>query len=46
MIRLAQLMGHESTDTLAAYYAIFTADELAAMHEDFSPLRRMMSGAK
>ena len=42
VIRLAKLTGHESLDTLGAYYAIFTADELAEMHEDFSPLRRMM----
>ncbi len=42
VIRLAQLMGHDSTDTTAAYYAIFTPDELADMHEDYSPLRRMM----
>lgn len=44
-IRLARLLGHESADTTAAYYAIFTADELAESHEQFSPLRRMLNGS-
>lgn len=44
-IRLAKLLGHDSVDTTAAYYAIFTADELAESHEQLSPLRRML-GAK
>lgn len=45
VIRLARLLGHDSADTTAAYYAIFTADELSEMHEQYSPLKRMM-GAK
>lgn len=45
-IRLARLLGHDSADTTAAYYAIFTADELAEAHENFSPLRRMLNTAK
>lgn len=41
-IRLAALIGHTDVNTTAAYYAIFTPDEMASMHEAYSPLRRMM----
>jgi len=42
-IRLARLLGHDSADTTAAYYAIFTADELSEMHEQYSPLQRLLA---
>jgi len=41
-IRLARLIGHSDVNTTAAYYAIFSPDELASMHEAYSPLKRMM----
>lgn len=36
---LAALMGHKTISTTAAYYAVFSPDELAEFHERFSPLR-------
>lgn len=39
---LARLLGHSDISTTAAYYAVFSQDELADLHERFSPLRSMM----
>jgi len=41
---LAALLGHSEISTTAAYYAVFSHDELADFHEKFSPLRGMMEG--
>lgn len=36
---LAKLLGHTDISTTAMYYAVFSQDELAAMHEKFTPMR-------
>lgn len=41
---LAALLGHSDISTTAAYYAVFSHDELAEFHEKFSPLRGMIEG--
>jgi site-specific recombinase XerD len=38
---LAALMGHKTISTTAAYYAVFSPDELAEFHERYSPLRKI-----
>lgn len=40
-VTLARILGHESVDTLARYYAVFTSEEIAAAHEKYSPARRL-----
>lgn len=38
---LSRLMGHRQVSTTVGYYAVFTNDELAARHEQFSPMSGM-----
>lgn len=38
---LSKLLGHTNISTTAAYYAVFSQDELAVMHEKFTPLRKI-----
>lgn len=38
---LSQLMGHGSVQVTEMFYAVFTPQELAARHEQFSPLRNL-----
>lgn len=38
---LAQLMGHSNVMVTAAFYAVYTADELARQHDKYSPLRNV-----
>lgn len=39
IVTLARLLGHADVNTTAAYYAIFSQDELAELHEKYSPLK-------
>lgn len=39
---LSEILGHESTDTTAHFYLIFTEQELAALQDEHSPLLRML----
>lgn len=39
VITLARLLGHSDVNTTAAYYAVFDDDELAMMHNKYSPIR-------
>lgn len=39
IVTLARIMGHDSVDTTADHYAIFTNDEIAEAHERFSPVK-------
>lgn len=41
-VTLARILGHESVDTLARWYAVFTNEEIAAAHERYSPLPRVL----
>lgn len=38
---LAKLLGHSDINTTMMYYAIFTEDELADMHDQFSPMNQL-----
>lgn len=41
---LARLMGHNDIQTTMDHYAVFSQDELANLHEKYSPLKRVMRG--
>jgi len=38
---LAKLLGHKDINTTTDFYAVFSEDELAELHEKFSPLRAL-----
>lgn len=38
---LSRIMGHESEEITAAYYAIFASEELVNAHRKFSPMRKL-----
>lgn len=42
IVTLARLMGHASTDTTTAFYAVFSAPEIAILHAERSPLLRLL----
>lgn len=46
VITLARIMGHESVDTTADHYAVFTNDEIAVAHEKYSPINLLFKGEK
>jgi len=41
---LASLLGHGSITTTAAFYAVFSGDELKKLHDEINPLRELMRG--
>jgi site-specific recombinase XerD len=41
---LSRLLGHRQSQTTTSYYAVFTNDELATMHEQYSPVSRIQIG--
>lgn len=43
---LAKLLGHRNINTTAAFYALFTQNELSEMHNKFSPLREIGDNRK
>lgn len=43
---LAKLMGHTDVQTTMDHYAIFSHDELANLHEKYSPLRSLLEKSK
>lgn len=42
IVTLARLLGHSDVNTTAAYYAVFSQDELAELHEKYSPLKGLL----
>lgn len=43
---LARLLGHSNVSITAAYYAVFSPDELAAFHEKHTPLNKVKGQLK
>lgn len=41
IVYLKELMGHKDINTTIEYYAIFTPDELAQKHDEYSPLTNL-----
>jgi integrase/recombinase XerD len=41
IVILSRLLGHQNINTTAAFYAIFTEDELKDLHEKFSPISHL-----
>lgn len=41
VVTLARLLGHEDINTTAAYYAVFTDDELSALHDRYTPMNKL-----
>lgn len=44
VVTLARLLGHEQVTTTAAYYAVFSDDELGDLHGRYNPMKRLRSG--
>lgn len=42
IVSLARLLGHKNINVTSSYYAIFSQDELAQLHEKYSPLKEML----
>lgn len=42
LVSLARLLGHKDIKVTSDYYAIFSQDELAVLHEKYSPLKEML----
>lgn len=42
---LSRLMGHRQVSTTVGFYAVFTNDELAQRHEQFSPMKELEIGS-
>lgn len=42
IVSLARLLGHKDINVTSSYYAIFSQDELAELHEKYSPLKEML----
>lgn len=43
---LARLLGHEDINTTTDFYAVFSEDELAELHEKFSPLTKLQQQSR
>jgi site-specific recombinase XerD len=44
LVTLARLLGHSDVNVTAMFYAVFSKDELADMHDKHSPLAQMLEG--
>lgn len=43
LVTLSRILGHESVDTTAKYYGIFTNEEVKAAHERYSPIYKIFN---